>query len=158
MNDEHMRLSKAVLSGGLGLISAAGTSTTRGQAIADAARAHGAGWARCSSTSGTRIINSIGVHLLEIMEKVLRATADLLQPHPGDRQTFDITLAAPRIIRPAERGGRACGMCWLISCASPRPPSAATGPQLPEGCCAPWWSPARALACSARMAGARELA
>ncbi len=96
MNDEHMRLSKAVLSGGLGLISAAGyINNEGGQAIADAAsELMGQG---CGSLlidlEGTRIINSIGVSiLLEIMEKVLESDGRLAFCNltPVIAKTFDI--------------------------------------------------------------------
>jgi anti-anti-sigma factor len=75
MNDDHMRLSKEALEGGVGLIAAAGyINNEGGQAVADAAsELFETG---CTSLlidlDGTRIINSIGVSiLLEILEKLL---------------------------------------------------------------------------------------
>ena len=75
MNEEHLKLSKDLLSHGVGVIAAAGyINNEGGQAIADAAMelmGQGCG-TLLIDLEGTRIINSIGVSiLLEIMEKLL---------------------------------------------------------------------------------------
>lgn len=96
MNIEEMKLSKDVLTGGVGLIAAAGyINNEGGQAIADAAsELLDAG---CSSLlidlDGTRIINSIGVSiLLEIMEKLLEDNGRLAfcSLTPTISKTFEI--------------------------------------------------------------------
>lgn len=81
MNDEHMKLSKDIVSGGIGLISAAGyINNEGGQAIADAATQlmdQGVS-TLLIDLEGTRIINSIGVSiLLEIMEKLIESDGRL---------------------------------------------------------------------------------
>jgi anti-sigma B factor antagonist len=81
MNDEHMKLSKDIVSGGVGLISAAGyINNEGGQAIADAASQlmdQGVS-TLLIDLEGTRIINSIGVSiLLEIMEKLIEGDGRL---------------------------------------------------------------------------------
>ena len=75
MNEERIKVSKDLLSDGLGLVAAAGyINNEGGQAIADAANdLMGQG---CKTLlidlDGTRIINSIGVSiLLEILEKLM---------------------------------------------------------------------------------------
>lgn len=75
MNEEQIKISKDLLSEGVGLISAAGyINNEGGQAIADAAgelMSDGCG-TLLIDLDGTRIINSIGVSiLLEILEKLM---------------------------------------------------------------------------------------
>jgi anti-anti-sigma factor len=96
MNDEQIDLSTDLLSGGVGLIAAAGyINNEGGQAIADAATdLLGQG---CQTLlidlEGTRIINSIGVSiLLEIMEKMLEGKGRLAFCNltPTISKTFEI--------------------------------------------------------------------
>ncbi len=96
MNEEKIKLSKDVLSSGVGVISAAGyINNEGGQAIADAAtELMGQG---CETLlidlDGTRIINSIGVSiLLEIMEKLLEEKGRLAFCNltPTISKTFEI--------------------------------------------------------------------
>ena len=96
MNDDQIRLSKELLSGGVGLIAAAGyINNEGGQAIADAAgELMGQG---CNTLlidlEGTRIINSIGVSiLLEIMEKLIedRGRLAFCSLTPTISKTFEI--------------------------------------------------------------------
>lgn len=81
MNDEHMKLSKDIVSGGIGLIAAAGyINNEGGQAIADAATQLIEQGVKTLliDLEGTRIINSIGVSiLLEIMEKLIEDQGQL---------------------------------------------------------------------------------
>ena len=96
MNDEHIKLSKEVVSTGVGLVAAAGyINNEGGQAIADAAMELIGGG--CSTLlidlEGTRIINSIGVSiLLEIMEKLLEDEGALAFCNltPTISKTFEI--------------------------------------------------------------------
>ena len=96
MNEEQIKLSKDVLSSGVGLIEAAGyINNEGGQAIADAASElmeQG-----CETLlidlDGTRIINSIGVSiLLEIMEKLIEGRGRLAFCNltPTISKTFEI--------------------------------------------------------------------
>jgi anti-anti-sigma factor len=96
MNEEKIKLSKDVLSSGVGVIAAAGyINNEGGQAIADAAtELMGQG---CETLlidlDGTRIINSIGVSiLLEIMEKLLEGKGRLAFCNltPTISKTFEI--------------------------------------------------------------------
>ena len=96
MNDEHMKLSKEVLSEGFGLIAAAGyINNEGGQAIADAAGVlidEGC-MTLLIDLDGTRIINSIGVSiLLEIMERLLESDGRLAFCNltPTISKTFEI--------------------------------------------------------------------
>ena len=96
MNDEHLKLSKDVLSQGVGVIAAAGyINNEGGQAIADAAvelMGQGCG-TLLIDLDGTRIINSIGVSiLLEIMEKLLEDQGRLAFCNltPTIAKTFEI--------------------------------------------------------------------
>jgi len=96
MNDEHMKLSKDILTGRIGLIAAAGyINNEGGQAIADAATElldHGCG-SLLIDLEGTRIINSIGVSiLLEIMERILEEKGRLAFCNltPTISKTFEI--------------------------------------------------------------------
>jgi len=96
MNEEKIKLSKEVLSDGVGVIAAAGyINNEGGQAIADAAtELMGKG---CETLlidlDGTRIINSIGVSiLLEIMEKLIEDKGRLAFCNltPTISKTFEI--------------------------------------------------------------------
>lgn len=96
MNEENIKLSKDVLSDGVGLIAAAGyINNEGGQAIADAASElmeEGCG-TLLIDLEGTRIINSIGVSiLLEIMEKLLeeRGRLAFCNLTPTISKTFEI--------------------------------------------------------------------
>lgn len=96
MNEDQIKLSKDVLTGGVGLIAAEGyINNEGGQAIADAATdLMGKG---CETLlidlEGTRIINSIGVSiLLEIMEKLIEQKGRLAfcSLTPTISKTFEI--------------------------------------------------------------------
>jgi len=96
MNEEHLKLSKDLLSHGVGVIAAAGyINNEGGQAIADAAMelmGQGCG-TLLIDLEGTRIINSIGVSiLLEIMEKLLeeRGRLAFCNLTPTIAKTFEI--------------------------------------------------------------------
>jgi anti-sigma B factor antagonist len=96
MNEERIKVSKNLLSEGLGLVTAAGyINNEGGQAIADAATElmdQG-----CTTLlidlDGTRIINSIGVSiLLEILEKLMDEKGQLAFCNltPTIAKTFEI--------------------------------------------------------------------
>jgi anti-anti-sigma factor len=96
MNEDQIKLETNVLSGGVGLIAAAGyINNEGGQAIADAANdLMGKG---CETLlidlEGTRIINSIGVSiLLEIMERLIEQNGRLAFCNltPTIAKTFEI--------------------------------------------------------------------
>jgi len=122
MNEENIKLSKDVLTGGVGLIAAAGyINNEGGQAIADAAtELMGQGCATLLiDLDGTRIINSIGVSiLLEIMEKLIEEKGRLAFCNltPTISKTFEImglvqyaTLYPDRETASAELAGHAAG-------------------------------------------------
>ncbi len=96
MHDDRMKLSTDVISGGVGVIAAAGyINNEGGQAIADAAM--GLMDQGCRTLlldlEGTRIINSIGVSiLLEIMEKLIEENGRLAFCNltPTISKTFEI--------------------------------------------------------------------
>jgi anti-anti-sigma factor len=96
MNEERMKLSTDVTSGGVGVIAAAGyINNEGGQAIADAAmELMGDGCTKLLiDLDGTRIINSIGVSiLLEIMEKLIESDGRLAFCNltPTISKTFEI--------------------------------------------------------------------
>ncbi len=96
MNEEQDKVSRDLMSDGVGLIAAAGyINNEGGQAIADAAtELMGQG---CKTLlidlDGTRIINSIGVSiLLEIMEKLMeeKGTLAFCSLTPTISKTFEI--------------------------------------------------------------------
>jgi len=96
MNEDKIRLTKDLLSPGVGVISAAGyINNEGGQAIADAASElmdQGCG-TLLIALDGTRIINSIGVSiLLEIMEKLIegKGTLAFCNLTPTISKTFEI--------------------------------------------------------------------
>ena len=96
MNEEKIKLSKDLLTDGVGVIAAAGyINNEGGQAIADAATElmdQGCG-TLLIDLEGTRIINSIGVSiLLEIMEKLLEEKGRLAFCNltPTISKTFEI--------------------------------------------------------------------
>lgn len=96
MNDDRIKLSTDVISGGVGVIAAAGyINNEGGQAIADAAMNlmdQGCG-TLLIDLDGTRIINSIGVSiLLEIMEKLIEENGRLAFCNltPTISKTFEI--------------------------------------------------------------------
>jgi anti-anti-sigma factor len=96
MNEDKIKLSKDVLSGGVGVIAAAGyINNEGGQAIADAAsELIDEGCATLLiDLEGTRIINSIGVSiLLEIMERLIEDKGRLAFCNltPTIAKTFEI--------------------------------------------------------------------
>lgn len=96
MNEDQIKLETGVLSGGLGLISAAGyINNEGGQAIADAANdlLDKGCETLLIDLEGTRIINSIGVSiLLEILEKLMDENGRLAFCNltPTISKTFEI--------------------------------------------------------------------
>ena len=96
MNEEQIKISKDLLSEGIGLISAAGyINNEGGQAIADAAGELMSDGCKTLliDLDGTRIINSIGVSiLLEILEKLMDVKGRLAFCNltPTIAKTFEI--------------------------------------------------------------------
>jgi anti-anti-sigma factor len=122
MNEENIKLSKDILSTGVGVIAAAGyINNEGGQAIADAATElidQGCG-TLLIDLEGTRIINSIGVSiLLEIMERLIEEKGRLAFCNltPTISKTFEImglvqyaTLYPDRQTATSELTGHAAG-------------------------------------------------